>query len=112
MLTSETHRFEDRSDGPHVYEVRSYLYGNDGGLPSLAESCYAGNADVNGPQIVVISPPASLKAGQPLWVKARLLDNRSAESLSAMLYYRNAGEKEWKEISDDEEGEDDFYCDC
>ncbi len=57
-------------------------WGNDAELPSISVPCYGGNADVAGPQIVVISPPTSVMAGQPLWIKARLLDNRSDECLT------------------------------
>ncbi len=97
LLPASARQYEDKTDGLHNYEVHPVCWGNDAELPSISVPCYGGNADVAGPQIVVISPPTSVLAGQPLWIKARLLDNRSDECLTATLYYRSMGSGEWKQ---------------
>src|SRR5207253_3249303 len=48
--------------------------------------------------IVVISPPTAVMAGQPVAVKARLLDNRIDELLLATLYYRKPGVTDWTKL--------------
>jgi hypothetical protein len=65
---------------------------------SAAATCYAGNADTIGPQIIMVSPPSSVKQGSYFSVKARLLDNRQYHLLKATLYYRIIGEKSWKSL--------------
>ncbi len=97
-LSSETREYEDKTNGAHRYEIRGLLWGNDGVAPSIALSCYAGNADKTAPQIVVISPPTSVLQGQPALIKARLLDNRSDELLTATLYYRTTGQTNWSKL--------------
>lgn len=96
LLPAGARQYEDKIDGPHSYEVHPVCWGNDAELPSISVPCLGGTADKEGPQIVVISPPTSAVAGQPVWIKARLLDNRSDELLTAMLHYRRTGAKEWK----------------
>lgn len=98
LLPAHARQYEDKADGQHAYEVHPVCWGNDAELPSISVPCLAGNADKEAPQIVVISPPTSVLAGQPVWIKARLLDNRSDELLTATLYYRSAGTKEWKQL--------------
>jgi hypothetical protein len=66
---------------------------------SAVASCYAGKSDSMAPQIIVVSPPASIKQGSYFSVKARLLDNRQYNLLKATLLYRNAGEANWKRLS-------------
>jgi len=99
MLPASARQYEDKMEGLHEYEVHPVYWGNDAELPSISVPSYGGNADVTAPQIVVISPPTSVLAGQPLWVKARLLDNRSDELLTATLHYRAAGTREWKQLA-------------
>jgi hypothetical protein len=60
--------------------------------------CAAGTADKTPPHIVVISPPVSVAEGQPVWIKARCLDNRTYESISARLHYRTPGAGEWRVV--------------
>ncbi|NII25829.1 carbohydrate-binding protein [Pseudoflavitalea sp. X16] len=98
LLPAHTRQYEDKADGQHAYEVHPVCWGNDAELPSISVPCLAGNADAAAPQIVIISPPTSVLAGQSVWIKARLLDNRSDELLTATLYYRSAGTKEWKQL--------------
>lgn len=90
--------YEDKINGLHKYEVRLQLFGNDDPQPSISVPCQAGNADMDGPQIVVISPPTSVLEGQTVCVKASLLDNRADALLSATLFYKNANEDEWKQL--------------
>lgn len=95
LLPSSTREYEDTISGQHRYELRSQWWGNDAELPSVTIPCYAGAADKTGPQIVVISPPTTVVAGQPVAIKARLLDNRLDELLIATLYYRQPGATYW-----------------
>lgn len=46
----------------------------------------------------MISPPTSVMAGQPVAIKARLLDNRIDELLQATMYYRKPGESNWTKL--------------
>lgn len=98
LLPASTRQYEDKTAGHHNYEVHPVCWGNDAELPSISVPCWGGNADKEGPQIVVISPPTSVLVGQPVWIKARLLDNRSDELLTATLYYRSIGAKDWKQL--------------
>jgi hypothetical protein len=97
-LPSSTREFEDTINGQHRYELRSLYWGNDAEMPSIIIPCYAGEADKKGPQIVVISPPTSVVAGQSVAIKARLLDNRVDELLMATLFYRKQGETSWTKL--------------
>lgn len=95
LLPANTRQYEDKTDSLHHYEVHPVYWGNDAELPSISVPCLAGKADKEAPRIVVISPPTSVLAGQPIAIKARLLDNRSDEWLTATLHYRKAGTKPW-----------------
>jgi hypothetical protein len=97
-LPSSTREYEDTVSGQHRYELRSLYWGNDAEMPSVIIPCLAGEADKTGPQIVVISPPTSVVAGQSVAIKARLLDNRVDELLMATLYYRKPGETSWTKL--------------
>ena len=97
-LSAETREYEDTITGQHRYELRSLYWGNDAEMPSIIIPCYAGEADKTAPQIVVISPPTTVMAGQPVAVKARLLDNRADELLMATLYYRKPGETSFTKL--------------
>ncbi len=67
-------------------------------VPSEPARCEAGTADKTPPQIVVISPPVSVAEGQPVWIKARCLDNRTWESVSARLHFRTPGAPPWQVV--------------
>ncbi|MDR3713288.1 MAG: carbohydrate-binding protein [Puia sp.] len=97
-LAAGARQYEDTANGLHRYEVYCLFWGNDSSNGSVAVTAVGGDADKMPPQIVVISPPTSVLAGQPAWIKARLLDNRSNELLSATLYYRRPGETSWTEL--------------
>jgi len=97
-LSAATREYEDTANGQHRYELRSLYWGNDAEKSSLIIPCVAGAADKTAPQIVVISPPTSVMAGQPVAIKARLLDNRADELLQATLYYRKPGESSFTKL--------------
>ena len=63
-------------------------------LPSVPVTCEAGAADLTPPHIVLISPPTSALEGAPVWVEARILDNRSHDYISATLHYRVPGARQ------------------
>ncbi|MDR3716738.1 MAG: carbohydrate-binding protein [Puia sp.] len=96
-LSADTRAYDDTMDGFHHYEVYSLFWGNDSGNASQTVSAWAGKADTVPPRMVMISPPGSVLAGQPVWIKVRLLDNRVDEELSATLYYRVPGGR-WRSI--------------
>lgn len=98
ILPPDARQFEDKTEGRHKYYMRSVRWDDMESIPSAVASCDAGAADKTPPQIVIISPPTSVRAGQPVWIKARLLDNRAHDLLKATLYYRTAGTKEWKPL--------------
>jgi hypothetical protein len=88
--------FIEKESGDFTYSVSAKGPGGIESPLSVPVACAAGTADTTPPLIVVISPPVSSPIGQPVWVKARLLDSRSYEEMSARLYYRTPGEKNWK----------------
>ena len=90
--------FVDTAQGDVKYTVAALRWDEQESPQSLPYPCQAGAADRTPPQIVVISPPTSAFAGQPVAVKARLLDNRGYELLSATLCYRKPGAPEWTRL--------------
>jgi hypothetical protein len=98
ILPPDTRRYEDKTTGIVKYDIRSIRWDDMESVPSLSASCEAGTADETPPRIVVISPPTTVLRGQQVWIKARLLDNRSYDLLSANLYYRKPGTKEWIQL--------------
>ena len=97
-LSADTRQYEDTISGLHHYEVYCLFWGNDSGNASMGVTAIAGKADTTAPRIVMISPPGSVFAGQPAWIKARLLDNRVDDMLSATLYYRAPGTLTWSSM--------------
>jgi hypothetical protein len=51
--------------------------------------------DTNAPRVVVISPPSTARAGQPLDIEARVSSGFVPEEVSAELRYRGLGAKKW-----------------
>lgn len=92
--------YEDVFDGAAVYQIQSNS--KPGAWQDRSESplsvparCLAGNADTTPPQIVVISPPRSALRGQPIEIVARTIDNRDDALISAVCFWRSAGDKQW-----------------
>jgi hypothetical protein len=91
-----THSFTDKGSGTFHYAVTAV---NSEGIESpgsVPTACPAGNADRTPPRIVLISPPTSQPLGQAVWIKARILDDRTYENVSATLVYRMPGSPNWK----------------
>ncbi|HEU4554123.1 MAG TPA: carbohydrate-binding protein [Chitinophaga sp.] len=97
-LPADARSYEDNAGGIAYYQVRSIRWDDMESVPSVPAYCAAGSADSTPPQIVVISPPTTLLPGQPLWIKARLLDGRAHELLMANLYYRVPGAHNWQQL--------------
>ena len=97
-LPAAQDKFVDRCSGECTYTVTAI--GPDGreSLPSVKSRCLAGTADKEPPFIVMISPPLSGVQGQPVDVKARVVDGRSYESITAKLFYRQPGTRDWKQL--------------
>jgi len=55
--------------------------------------------DTNAPRVVVISPPTTAIAGQPLDIEARVSTGFVPEEVSAELHYRSPGAKQWLHLS-------------
>jgi hypothetical protein len=89
--------FHHRANGQFKYQVAAVSFAGMFSEASEISVCSAGNTDKEGPQIVLVSPPASLKGVEPFEIKASLLDNRGYAALHAVLYYRYAGEKTWRQ---------------
>jgi len=98
-LPANTFQYEDKTSGKVKYDVRAIRWDDLESVPSLTATCEAGTADETAPQIIVISPATTVLSGQPLWVKARLLDNRTYDLLNATLYYRKPGAKDWRQLT-------------
>ena len=91
-------RFTDAADGDFRYTVTAVTTLGKESPASVPSPCAAGAADRTPPAIVVVSPPTSAPLGQPVSVKARLLDGRNHDCTSAVLCYRRPGAAEWKRI--------------
>ncbi len=89
--------YTDQADGRFRYAV-SVVTAKGESLPSVPWTCEAGRADRTPPQVMIISPPTSVPAGQPASVKVRVLDGRAYELISATLYWRKLGASSWKKI--------------
>ena len=98
-LPPTSQSYTDTFDGVARYAVT--VVGPDGkeSVRSEPAHCEAGPADKTPPHIVVISPPTSVAEGQPVWIKARCLDNRTYESVSARLHYRKPGATQWRVVA-------------
>lgn len=90
--------FTDKASGRFDYSVAALRWDDEETPRSLLVTCLAGTADRTPPRIIVISPPTTARAGQPVWVEARLLDNRDYDLLSATLCYRTTGESNWTRL--------------
>jgi hypothetical protein len=97
-LPQNSTSFTDFADGIFAYSVTALDASGKERPMSVPSTCDAGKADQSPPQIVMISPPISNPVGQPVWVKARILDNRTYESISAILHYRVPGELAWNNL--------------
>ena len=90
--------FTDDGNGNFRYTVTAV---NSEGIESphsVPSSCPAGKADQTPPCIVVISPPTSQPLGQAVWIKARILDDRAYDNVSATLVYRKPSTAGWKRL--------------
>ena len=90
--------FDEHVSGQVEYTVTAVDAGGKESLPSVKSRCLAGAADQEPPLIVMVSPPLAAIKGQPVEIKARLVDNRSYEHLTATLHYRDMGGKEWMSL--------------
>ncbi|MCX5634754.1 MAG: carbohydrate-binding protein, partial [Planctomycetota bacterium] len=90
--------FSDTADGVFGYTVTAIDNDQKESPPSVPAVCAAGNYDKQSPFIVVISPPTSGPQGQPVDIKARILDGRTQQCIGAELFYRNLAQKDWKKI--------------
>jgi hypothetical protein len=101
LLPPSQNSFVDRHNHRAIYQVSAVdVTGKESPL-SVPSRCAAGSADTDAPLFVVISPPTSHTAGQPVWIKARTLDNRKYDLIAATLFYRSPGEKKWNRIEMD-----------
>jgi hypothetical protein len=91
--------YTDAANGRFRYAVTALAADGVESLPSVPVTCEAGTADHTPPHIVLISPPTSALEDAPVWVEARILDNRSYDNISATLHYRVPGSKKWKSMT-------------
>jgi hypothetical protein len=98
LLPPGTATYTDKADGRFRYTVTAGAADGTESLPSVPMTCEAGAADRTPPHIVVISPPTSTMEGAPVWVEARILENRSYANVSATLHYRALGAKKWRSM--------------
>jgi hypothetical protein len=95
LLAAATRTYVDEANGRFRYSVTAVTAEGTESVSSVPVTCEAGAADQTPPQMVLISPPTSAVEGEPVWVEARVLENRSFECVSATLHYRSLGEKKW-----------------
>jgi hypothetical protein len=100
-LAGTSTSFTDMANGSFSYCVTAVDASGNESPMSVPSRCDAGAADTTPPHVVVVSPPSSHSAGQAVWVKARILDNRAYEYISAALYYRIPGDRAWKKMKMD-----------
>jgi hypothetical protein len=93
--------FIDKESGTFSYSVSAKGPAGTESPRSIPVTCTSGTADTSPPLIILVSPPASSPVDQAVWIKARLVDNRSYEEISAKLRYRAPGEKQWKTVEMD-----------
>ncbi len=98
LLPPSTTSYTDKANGRFRYTVTAVAPNGAESLPSVPVTCEAGPTDHTPPHIVVISPPTSAMEGAPVWVEARVLDNRSYDNISATLHYRVPGAKRWRSM--------------
>jgi hypothetical protein len=98
-LSASTASLTDAVSGDVRYTVTAVTAARQESPPSVPAPCAAGSADRTAPEIVVVSPPASALAGQPVPVKARLLDSRCHDCTGAALHFRQPGAKDWKRLA-------------
>lgn len=101
LLPPSQNSFADRYNNRTAYQVSAVDEEGNEGPRSIPALCDAGSSDSNAPFVAVISPPTSCVAGQPVWVKARLLDDRAYDQMGATLFYRSFREKKWQNIAMD-----------
>ena len=99
LLPPTATSFLDRGSGSFSYDVRAVDSQDHESPPSVPARCEAGAADKTAPRLVVISPPTSAVEGQPVWLKARALDNRDHDLISVTLHYRKPGAKEFSRLT-------------
>ncbi len=98
-LAASTTSYMDKADGVFRYTVTAVAADGTESLPSVPVTCEAGSADRTPPHIVMISPPTSAREGAPVWIEARVLENRAYDNVSATLHYRTPGSKKWKSMT-------------
>ena len=90
--------FSDEGSGEFQYTVTAVGADNKESLPSVKSRCLAGTADNEAPFIVMVSPPQTGLRGQPVVIKARVIDNRAYNTLAATVRLRSFGSKEWRSL--------------
>ncbi len=98
LLPAAATSFTDEANGRFRYTVTAVATNGMESLPSVPVTCEAGPADRTPPHIVMISPPTSTPEDAPVWIDARILDNRSYEAISATLRYRVPGANNWASL--------------
>lgn len=91
---AECMHFEDLYNGRTEYRVLAVADGREG-MPSPPVPCLAGEADYDRVRVLSISAPTRAEAGKSVDFSAILLDNTSAEYLTAFLYWRIPGRDIW-----------------
>lgn len=101
LLGSTVTSYSDSANGTYSYTVTAVNTASQESPKSVPSVCKAGNADTDAPNVVVVSAPTSGGIGQPVDVEARVLDDRTYNSVSATLYYRTLGTGGWTSLTMD-----------
>lgn len=96
MVPTSTLSAADDREGDFSYQVTAV--GADGmeSPLSVRSTCPAGGADREAPAVFVISGPVSAWTSGDLEFKARVIDDRAAEMISARLHYCAFGDTEFR----------------
>jgi glucan-binding YG repeat protein len=92
-LGGDVREFTDTYDGEAAYTVTAVTEEGESEA-SIPQACEAGAADKTAPRPIVVSPPTSVRAGQDMALKVRILDERNYDELSAAIHYRAMGSGE------------------
>lgn len=98
LLPPATGSYRDEGNGRFRYAASSVSADGRESPQSVPSACESGSADTTSPFIAVISPPRSLRWGEPFCLKARILDDRAFEEIHADFLYRPPGSGEWLRV--------------
>lgn len=90
--------FEDHFDGEATYRVTAVSANEEESIGSIPVSCQAGSSKSSPLQVIVVSPPTVISSQNFIDLKAIVIDSTISEQITAKLYYRSIGSKQWQSL--------------